>query len=255
MSTKIQFEKKELAGSRLRCLMMTSFSRERTVGLLRDIVAPFGDVEQEDKWAPNGFRNPKETKLGNSDFLDDSQRSEITNWWLRVVRRANTPNWDLVSTCKVDGRPGLLLVEAKAHRNETSHAGKSADGANEENHKSIRDAISEANDGLSDVEPGWNLSAKSHYQLANRFAWAWKLASMQVPVVLVFLGFLNACEMKTGKSNQIFSDPNKWRDSVLKFSNGIVPKKVWNQPIRIGGTPLIPLIRSVNIGVTVPDRA
>lgn len=31
--------------------------------------------------------------------------------------------------------------------------------------------------------------------MSNRFAWAWKLATMEVPVVLVYLGFLNATEM------------------------------------------------------------
>ncbi len=63
------------------------------------------------------------------------------------------------------------------------------------NHAQIGRAISEASLGLKDTMDGWNLSRDSHYQLANRFAWAWKLASMGVPVVLVYLGFLGAAEM------------------------------------------------------------
>jgi crotonobetainyl-CoA:carnitine CoA-transferase CaiB-like acyl-CoA transferase len=33
--------------------------------------------------------------------------------------------------------------------------------------------------------PGWSLSVDSHYQICNRFAWAWKIASLGVPVVLI----------------------------------------------------------------------
>ena len=32
--------------------------------------------------------------------------------------------------------------------------------------------------------------------MSNRFAWAWKLASSSVPVVLIYLGFLRADEMR-----------------------------------------------------------
>ena len=54
----------------------------------------------------------------------------------------------------------------------------------------------EADHALNGVLPGWSLSRDSHYQLANRFAWAWKLADMGLPTILIYLGFLNAAEMK-----------------------------------------------------------
>ena len=66
---------------------------------------------------------------------------------------------------------------------------------NKANHNQIGDAIQQANHGLEPLLPGWDLSRDSHYQLSNRFAWSWKIASMGVPVVLVYLGFLNADEM------------------------------------------------------------
>ena len=38
-------------------------------------------------------------------------------------------------------------------------------------------------------------AGRNHYSLCNRVAWAWKLAQLGVPVVWVYLGFLNATEM------------------------------------------------------------
>ena len=64
--------------------------------------------------------------------------------------------------------------------------------------------MSEANQALNQTLPGWALSSKRHYQLSNRFAWAWKLADLRLPVVLVYLGFLKANEMR--KYGEPFAD-------------------------------------------------
>jgi len=89
---------------------------------------------------------------------------------------ANTPNWDIVSKCEIGGKRGLILVEAKAHTEESKIAGKGADKV--ENDCRIGAAISEANSALNSVLPRWALTKVSHYQLCNRFAWAWKLGAM-----------------------------------------------------------------------------
>src|ERR1041385_5973478 len=65
----------------------------------------------------------------------------------------------------------LVLVEAKAHANELKPIGKPP--GNLQNHDRIALAISDANMGLAAALPGWQLSRDSHYQIANRFAWAW----------------------------------------------------------------------------------
>jgi hypothetical protein len=57
-----------------------------------------------------------------SAFLNPEQREALTTWWLAVRERANTPNWDIVSTCQMVGRQGLVLVEAKAHAGELHRA-------------------------------------------------------------------------------------------------------------------------------------
>jgi hypothetical protein len=91
-------------------------------------------VGAKDFWMPVGLpvckangewnKGPiEEAKLGESiEFLSDDQREEVTSWWLAVRERANTPNWDIASTCAIGKRRGLLLVEAKVHGAELNDA-------------------------------------------------------------------------------------------------------------------------------------
>jgi hypothetical protein len=136
-------------------------------------------------------------------------------------------------------RPGLILAEAKAHYGELGSGGGGA--KNSQNEARIRDAIAEANEHLSRISPGWNLTADSHYQLCNRFAWGWKVASLGVPVVLVYLGFLNVEDMP---GYRVFRTDQEWENAVLEHAEGVVPHGAWNKPLDINGTPLVPLIRS-----------
>ena len=108
----------------------------------------------------------------------------------------------------------------------------------------IKEAIAEASQKLGG---GWHLSADSHYQLGNRFAWAWKVASLGIPVVLVYLGFLYAQEMSNG-----FSNHEAWERCLLAYAQGTVPRDVWNSTrILVDGTPMIPLTRSADVNVTM----
>jgi hypothetical protein len=87
----------------------------------------------------------------------------------------------------------------------------------------------------------------SHYQLSNRFAWAWKVATLGVPVVLAYLGFLNAKEM-----GQPFTSHEAWERCLLAYADGTVPRTVWNSgSIQVNDTPLVPLIRSVDVNVAI----
>jgi hypothetical protein len=247
-------EPRVFKGSRLRCLEVTRKAPDEVRAFLNKQACPFATVEEAGNWLPKGFRHPAEAKLGETldpEFLNGDQREFVTGWWLAVQKKANTPNWDIASRCRIEGRPGLLLVEAKAHRGELSVTGKDdPDGENgERNHEKIAEAIKGAEQGLNGVLPGWALSRDSHYQLCNRFAWAWKLASMGVPVVLVYLGFLNAWDMDDG-SRTLFKTPDDWRGSLLKHAAGVVPEAAWEQRLDVGGTPLIPIIRSAEVEVT-----
>ena len=136
-----------------------------------------------------------------------------------------------------------MLVEAKAHAAELKRAGHGI--ANEQNLGRIRGAIDEAKAALGKFGSGWCLSCDSHYQLANRFAWSWKLASLGIPVVLVYLGFLNASEM--ADQGEPFRDTKAWERCVLGHSAGVVPPGVWEDGVDVSGTPLRAIIRSVEL--------
>ena len=174
-------------------------------------------------------------------LLCDERREQVLDWWLKVRPKANTPNWDIASTCEIEGRAGLLLVEAEAHHNELSCAGKPGPTTENgrDNHKKIGEAIEDANTELNKILSGWALSRDCHYQLSNRFAWAWKLASLGVPVTLVYLGFLNADEMR-----EPFADADDWTRAVRTYGPDMVPETAWDDRLDVGGTPLWAMIQS-----------
>lgn len=240
------FQKRDLKGSRLRCLMLTSLPRKQIARCLTELVRPYGVVDsEEEKWMPQGFLEPHEAKLGETElFVKPKDRESVTDWWLAVKPRADTPNWDLVATCKIDGKKGLILVEAKAHKSELASAGKTEPKTENgwKNHERIGEAIEDANTSLNAQSSGWALSRDTHYQLCNRFAWSWKLASMGIPVVLVYLGFLNADEMPGH-----FPSAGEWCSAVREYSNGIVPGGVWESKVIVGNTPIYSIIRSLDL--------
>ena len=238
---------KELRGSRPRCISLTGMARKQAADALTAIAAPFATVSASDTWMPQGLLQPGEARIDKATpgepLFDIRHRAVLQNWWLEKHGRANTPNWDIVSSCSVDGTRGVLLVEAKAHAGELSHGGKRNSHAG--NHTRIGEAIAEANAGLNSITPGWNLTRDSHYQVSNRFAWGWKLASLGVPVVLVYLGFRNAVEMKPKKT---FATHSEWEDCVREHTKDIVPQGAWGMELQTPGAVFIPVIASLELG-------
>jgi hypothetical protein len=242
-----------LRGSFLRCLLITGQTPHQTAELLTNLIEiPNVVISDRDYWMPQGIRNYKETKLINSIyFLPSDKRQELKNWWLKKPRGASLPNWDIASTCTIEGVRGLLLVEAKAHDKELSEAGKSDPTTcnSRLNHDQIAQAIAQANSGLNRVLEGWTLSHRSHYQLSNRFAWAWKLATLGLPVILVYLGFLHAIEMLD--QGQPFDNPKAWQICIRNHAEDIVPEDAWEKRLEIDRTPVWFLIRSTQLKLEV----
>lgn len=235
------FELREFRGSRFRCLLSTSLSKPKYLRWINSLVQPFAEVDDKDRFMPEGFSQPDEARLGEArKFLDDEKRKALTAWWLAVREKANTPNWDFVSTCAIGDRRGLVLVEAKAHAAELK-SNDCCSATNENNRKKIREAIEEANAALG---VGWSLKDNECYQLSNRFAWAWKIASLGVPVVLVYLGFLNASEMP-----EPFPSNSAWEDRLRKYAKGHVPENVWGSKVSVNGAGFTPLIRSADVNI------
>jgi len=235
---------RDLRGSRLRCLLLMDQPAKTVARLLTELVRPHAEVGPSASWMPRRLTQPEEAKLGETPgFLSDKAREAVTAWWLAKREKAETPNWDIACTATIDGRQGLILAEAKAHSTELSDAGKPEGSA--ANEQSIRAAIRQASDGLNAQSPGWGLTADSHYQLCNRFAWSWKIATLGVPVILVYLGFLNAEEM--ADRGQPFRTAGEWADAVRIHASRIVPDSAWGQRLDINGTPLLSLIRAIDL--------
>lgn len=250
MNDDVSFRRRELKGSRLRCLMATSLGDKNVAAFINQMVRPHAHVSQTDTWQPRGLLDGDEARLGEAvDFLPLEQREMLTAWWLAVRERANTPNWDIVSTCQVEGRRGLVIVEAKAHRGELHRDGKGA--GNVENDKRISTAVAAASDALGGATAGWRLCTDTHYQLCNRFAWAWKVASLGVPVVLVYLGFLDADEMGDGA----LKTPEDWRSCLLGHAAGVIPSDAWEQRLQAGSSWFVPIIRAARVSAVAVEAS
>ena len=252
---------KDYRGSRPRCLLMVDGNREEVASRLTRLVNLHDVVvSPNDKWIPCGKpvlrdgswdKTPAlEIELDKpNDLVCGQIQLELKTWWLAVSgkgRGARTLNWDIASTCTVRGQCGLLLIEAKAHTNELDIKGKPlkecASQNSQENHNQIGRAIVEASDGLAlATGRSWGLSRDHHYQLSNRFAWSWKLASLGIPVVLLYLGFLNAQEMVD--RGPMFRSEMEWARALKEHSHGVVDGTCWGEWLDIAGTPFIALIK------------
>lgn len=84
---------KDLSGSRLRCLMVTSLPGSHVAKVLTLLVSPLLTVdEKKHHWMPGGLLNPAEAKLGEcSAFLTPDLREHLTRWWLKVPK-GSTPS-------------------------------------------------------------------------------------------------------------------------------------------------------------------
>jgi len=248
---------KERRGSRLRCVLLTEGTKEEVAIRLNNIVTKWATVDPaRHVWQPRGWTDVKEAKLGETaPFLSPANQKAVTDWWLASPDRgqANTPNWDIVSQATIRGKEGLILVEAKAHDAELKADGKplkkDASTDSRRNHTRITAAIAEANTAFNGITYGihglnyrFNLSIDANYQLANRFAWAYKVASLGVPVVLVYLAFRGATEMED--QGTPFVTTTTWIHNLLEHAEGIVPDNAWHAPLIVKGTPIYPIIRS-----------
>lgn len=252
---------KDNRGSRPRCIELVSGTKKEVASRLTDLVGlDEVKVMSDDFWMPSGKpvltgsnwdNSPaKEARIDRENQLVpfSDVRNALLHWWLEVIPRSNTPNWDIASTCMIEGRRGILLVEAKAHNNELSRSGKSQPSTENgwKNHGRIGKAIEEANSALERLtNTPWCLSRDDRYQLSNRLAWTWKLASLRIPVVLVYLGFLNAEDMVS--DGALFRTESDWTQAVLSHAFRIVDETVWEKRIDTSESPFWSLIRAVEV--------
>lgn len=251
----------ERRGSKPRCHLLTYGSPEKVANNLNQLLVPFGSISPGHLWMPQGFDNIEEAQLHKaSRLLGSDIAKQLREWWLATDSpNAKTPNIDIASTCTIENKPGLLLVEAKAHDEELNKetAGKKlrrdASEDSKANHEKIVAAILSARDGFREATSlRWEISRDSHYQMSNRFAWSWKLTSLGFPVIIVYLGFLGAEEMKD--KGKPFADHAEWECLVKSHSKPIFSTEVWGRQWMLNGQPFIPLIRSIEQPLDLVSR-
>lgn len=250
-------DRDEYRGSRKHVLDWVE-SPQFLVSLNTIIRATGAEVTYRDSWMPKGYDKPSEGRLENlgSDFLPEKIGSTLRTWWLKHEAGANTPNWDFLSTCAVEGKPGLILLEAKANKQELSRAGKrlskNASVRSNENHAHIRKAISGASRELAKVIPGVVMSADDHYQVANRIAFTWRLAQLGVPVVLIYMAFTGDEGIRdTAKP---LSGSKDWTSHFTDATRDIFPKDAIGKRIDCGLAPFWLLLASRDVLNNSPTK-
>src|SRR4051794_20591989 len=98
-------------GSRPRCLALMDGRAAVVSDRLTKMIAVEGvRITPDAVWKPSGI--PMRLPDGGWDtsataelilteakgFLSDDQKDVLTDWWLEIADRANTPNWDIAST-------------------------------------------------------------------------------------------------------------------------------------------------------------
>jgi len=199
---------------------------------------------------PSGWEQSKESRLFDkaSPFLDPGRKDTVRGWWL--AHAGNIPNWDLIVQAAGRDGPALVLVEAKAKVSEFDCKSKpllyrsedlQARERTDDNHRQIGHAIAEASSALS--SRGIFISCEHHYQLSNRIAMAWKLASLGVPNTLVFLGFTGDREIS--RKGDYFADDKDWHRAFTEYLKGVLPEGLLEKDISSGAASFRVLSRSL----------
>jgi hypothetical protein len=230
---------------------------EELRGLLFPVPVTFSS---ETTWLPLGRAAPRQARLetfGPVALPGAIDWPALSQWWLPLPNRGTTLTWDLAATCELDGRRGLVLVEAKGNWTEVSTAGKVLrDGyaiGIGVNHDRIVSALARASAGLSKLAGPVSLTTTSHYQLARRLAFAWKLASLGLPVALVYLGFIG--DEGISDTGESFATDSAWSDAFRGYCGSPGIPSLFEHELRVGETPLWLIARSRPVLSQSPPRA
>jgi len=215
-------------------------------------------IPENAPYMPHGYDRPREARLetfGPEWIPKDERWNDLRAWWLCRPGRGNTPNWDIAAGAEIGGRRGLVLCEAKAHATELSCARKVLGaGTNPANHERIAAAIEEAKIGWRASVPEIDISRDSHYQFANRLSFTWKLASLGIPVVLVYLGFIGDTGIPDRK--RPFRLDGDWRRAFVKHADDCKASVLFTQerPWFIDGCLTRLICRSREVLQPTPPR-
>ena len=168
-------------------------------------------------------------------------------WW--ISHAGNRPNWDLICRITDGTSDGLLLVEAKAHEGEMSEQNRKSqpDPSNPNsvaNARQIRHVLQQTNSAMGRLGFGaFGLSADHHYQLSNRIAYAYKLATLGLPVILMYLGFVGDRYFPT----DWIRSPDHWQRLIEGYLQGVVPLGLPERTVSTGSGSLVMVVRSLDL--------
>ena len=112
------------------------------------------------------------------------------------------------------------------------------------NQVSVENAINEANTSISKTVKDIKLSTENCYHLSSRIAEAWWLASKGIPVVLLYVGFLND-EKLSFKKHNIFTTDAEWQDLFKKHTEKVGVDKLLEKSIDCGAASFTTIVRSI----------
>lgn len=221
----------EFKGSRKHVLKL--IDNPKFLTNINKILMPFGAALQDKKTIqPKGLMDVSEYQLqyyinnhNLANIFPKLAKVNFNTWWNPNGGKA--PTWDMISMCKLNGKDALFLVEAKAHASEFVTKGKpvkaNASEGSRANRDNIENRIEEACDDLSSTNNDFNISIDTHYQLSNRLAFSWKLNQLNIPVVLLYLGFTGDTYFK-----DYFTDENQWEKQFKNYIQDVVPLSFLN---------------------------
>ena len=210
-------------------------------------------VESTDKFLPLSKNKPKKPNLNNFLAANYSKEmsAEFLNWWLKHPGpSAITPMFDIISTCTIDGKKGILLVEGRVNTGELFYNSIKKILSNLHtdnvmaNQVSVENAINEANTSISKTVKDIKLSTENCYQLSSRITEAWWLASKGIPVVLLYVGFLNY-EKLSYKTHKIFTTDAEWQDLFKKHTEKVGVDKLLEKSVNCGAASFTTIVRSI----------
>lgn len=143
--------------------------------------------ERELEWraplADRRYEEPRDQTFWPAIERDDLMPS-FSEWW----PARGGPAWDALALARATGSDlaTAILIEAKAHPMEFVGPGMGATSAR--SIAKIKSALDECRLALGARAP-LDVWTSSHYQLANRLAWAWKLTEAGQPTVFTYVGF------------------------------------------------------------------
>ena len=241
---------REFRGSRKHILDL--LERKDFIEVFNDLLRNSGAVvSDDDVHHPKGYTDPDEMELrdfGPMYLTNKIDWSIVREWW--PTPPAKSPQWDLLITCTLFGKKELVLVEAKANEAELDWKGKllrkNASENSILNHQQIGKCISEACRSLNEKIPGVNIQRDSHYQLANRVAFTWKLAQCGMHTVLLYLGFYG--DIGISDAGVPFRDNDHWQRAMGAYIQGVLSQSFPETRIEFErGGSMVMLIRSLPI--------